>query len=309
MLQGDVAALGNAELTLMALARIPHLDGRLDAMLTRSTFVERQLELEDDLDAVIAGAEAVVNSDKLAGVLELILALGNYINGSTRRGGAYGFALSDLPRIVGTKGKGGTTLMAYVERRLRKVSPELSGFPAELAPVAAACRANVQAAESGIGKLGLELQRVEQTLAAVKGAAVPVSGDRFVSVFESWAAEAAGVVASLRTKLEQLQDNVAVLRSYMGESDSTPTEELFAIVSNFVEIFSQAVKANAALERPPKSAKPAKRGGGGGGAGGSGPRPPPVVQDGAMDLLAEMQGGAFFQKLKARRAGSQSGGQ
>lgn len=52
-----------------------------------------------DISAVIVSCEEVQQSKKFKGILEVILAIGNYINGGTHRGAAYGFKLDALIKL------------------------------------------------------------------------------------------------------------------------------------------------------------------------------------------------------------------
>ncbi len=70
---------------------------------------------EQDITAVIEASEEVQTSKKFKGVMEIVLALGNYINGGTYRGGAYGFKLDILTKLQDTKSSDNkTTLLHYL---------------------------------------------------------------------------------------------------------------------------------------------------------------------------------------------------
>jgi hypothetical protein len=52
-----------------------------------------------DVDAVLAACDEVKKSTKFKKVLEVVLALGNYLNGGSFRGAAYGFKLDALNKL------------------------------------------------------------------------------------------------------------------------------------------------------------------------------------------------------------------
>jgi hypothetical protein len=52
-----------------------------------------------EIDAVLAGCNEVKQSPKFKKVLEVVLALGNYLNGGSFRGAAYGFKLDALNKL------------------------------------------------------------------------------------------------------------------------------------------------------------------------------------------------------------------
>lgn len=84
-------------------------------------------DLTLDVRTVITAAEEVLNAQKLPKVFEVMLALGkwqssargrplmrlpgNYLNGGTKRGQAYGFTLSAIDKICCTKANNGMMLV------------------------------------------------------------------------------------------------------------------------------------------------------------------------------------------------------
>ena len=61
----------------------------------------------------------VARSEKLARLLEHVLALGNRLNGGTPRGGARGFALEALPKLGAVRGAKGESLLHFLADHLR----------------------------------------------------------------------------------------------------------------------------------------------------------------------------------------------
>ena len=82
-------------------------------------------------------------SARLLLLLQLTLAIGNYLNGGTQKGGAYGFKLSSLSRLADTKSVDGKSsllnhLMKLADAREAMREPRGSGVlvsPARLAPL------------------------------------------------------------------------------------------------------------------------------------------------------------------------------
>ena len=75
-------------------------------------------------------------SAALTQILSRVLALGNYLNGTSARGGAYGFKLGDLSKLVQVKSSDSrTTLLHYLARLLADGSdgkPGIAELKAEL---------------------------------------------------------------------------------------------------------------------------------------------------------------------------------
>jgi len=71
----------------------------------------------------------------------MVLALGNYLNGQSNRGGCYGVRLNSLPKMVEVKAANGKmNLMHYLMDLLEKKHKELLTLIEELTPVHDAAR-------------------------------------------------------------------------------------------------------------------------------------------------------------------------
>ncbi|CAK4617136.1 hypothetical protein AeMF1_012017 [Aphanomyces euteiches] len=101
--EGDVALLGETEKFFLAISDVPRLAERLKAMESSCMFSQRYDDVKTKLKLLDQAYLDLKNSDKLISVLEVILAVGNYLNGGTPRGGAYGFKLDILPKLVQVK--------------------------------------------------------------------------------------------------------------------------------------------------------------------------------------------------------------
>lgn len=58
--------------------------------------------------------------------------MGNYNNGIGRNGGAFGFKLASLNRIVDTKAASGGTYLHFLQRTIQEAEPDLEGFVDEI---------------------------------------------------------------------------------------------------------------------------------------------------------------------------------
>ena len=66
-------------------------------------------------------------------LLSLTLALGNYLNGTSRQGGAYGFKLSALAELQSCKSQDGQmTLLHYIAKTTAAVGPDGGPLVAQL---------------------------------------------------------------------------------------------------------------------------------------------------------------------------------
>jgi hypothetical protein len=131
--EGDTAdarsKLGKAEQFFLAVWPIPRLKERLQAIFFRSKFPLKILEIKKDIRLIHQTSKEIRRSNKVFSLLELILTLGNFLNGGTFRGGAFGFKLEALLKLADIKAvKSKTTFMHYLAKLLADTHSHLSNF-------------------------------------------------------------------------------------------------------------------------------------------------------------------------------------
>ncbi|EDO29773.1 predicted protein, partial [Nematostella vectensis] len=94
----DVPNLLHEDRFMLKLCEIPDLDKRLDLLLVIMEFPCQYDDLAPAVKGLLEACHELYCSKKFPVVLEYILAIGNYINGGTNRGGAYGLRLTSLPK-------------------------------------------------------------------------------------------------------------------------------------------------------------------------------------------------------------------
>lgn len=96
-------------------SRINHYEQRLRSLHYKKRFQLTVNEVMPRLTNVMEASREVARSRRLRKLLEIALALGNYMNRGAR-GNASGFRLASLNRLVDTKSSAskGTTLLHYL---------------------------------------------------------------------------------------------------------------------------------------------------------------------------------------------------
>lgn len=96
-------------------SRIAHYEQRLRSLVYKKKFVTWTSEVEGRTKVVMEASREVARSRRLKKLLEIVLALGNYMNKGAR-GNAWGFRLSSLNRLADTKSSSvrGTTLLHFI---------------------------------------------------------------------------------------------------------------------------------------------------------------------------------------------------
>ena len=85
------------------MSEIPDIERRLDLWLFKESFDEVFASVCDKLKIVQRAADVLQQSTAFKQILRVILAHGNYLNGGTKKGNAYGFKMSSLRQLESIK--------------------------------------------------------------------------------------------------------------------------------------------------------------------------------------------------------------
>lgn len=99
MYSGDVSELGNPEQFYKELFEVPSYADRIKAMIFSSHKEDSYYELEQKLQGLMDGFSSIRNNYRFHHILEVALTVGNYLNGTSLRGGAWGFKLESIERL------------------------------------------------------------------------------------------------------------------------------------------------------------------------------------------------------------------
>uniref|UniRef100_A0AAX7SZF2 Formin-like 2b n=1 Tax=Astatotilapia calliptera TaxID=8154 RepID=A0AAX7SZF2_ASTCA len=152
-------ALSDEDRFMMQFSRLERLSQRMTIMTFMGNFNDNIQMLTPQLHAMIAASVSIKSSQKLKKILEIILALGNYMN-SSKRGAVYGFKLQSLDLLLETKSTDRTqTLLHYISNVVREKYPAVSLFYNELHYVDKAAAVSLENVLSDVKELqrGMEL--------------------------------------------------------------------------------------------------------------------------------------------------------
>nr|XP_022310117.1 formin-like protein CG32138 isoform X3 [Crassostrea virginica] len=124
--------LSDEDRFMLQLSKIERLSQKLHIMSFIGNFNENVHHLSPQVNAIIAASMSLRSSTKVRKILEIILAIGNYMN-SSKRGAVYGFKLQSLDMLTDTKSKDkNITLMHFLVQTVQAKFPEIVNFDSEL---------------------------------------------------------------------------------------------------------------------------------------------------------------------------------
>ena len=132
--KGDIDKLGPSEQFLLTLARIPKVEAKVQGFIFKQEFNTRKNDLKTKVTVVATCAKKVTESSKFKGILEITLALGNFVNSGHHLGGAQGFTIEGVLMLSGIKSGGNKkiSLMHYLAALVASKEPHLLDFTHDL---------------------------------------------------------------------------------------------------------------------------------------------------------------------------------
>uniref|UniRef100_A0AAG5DR30 Diaphanous n=1 Tax=Anopheles atroparvus TaxID=41427 RepID=A0AAG5DR30_ANOAO len=239
--------LAGAESFAATIGDIKRLGARLQSLSFRINFPDMVQDCKPDIVAGTAACEEVKTSKKFAKVLELILLLGNYMNSGSKKDLAFGFEISFLPKLSGTKDyENKQTLLHYLAEVMEGKFPEALTFYEDLSHVDKASRVSLDIIKKTMTQMKNSLKNLESDLNNNK---VPQSeDDRFLDVMGQFAVECRGQVEVLGRMLTQMESLFNSLSEYYCFDPAKYTmEEFFSDIKTFKDAFVQAHADNLRL--------------------------------------------------------------
>ncbi|XP_071418349.1 formin-like protein 2 isoform X2 [Pithys albifrons albifrons] len=227
--------LSDEDRFMLHFSKIERLMQKMTIMAFIGNFAESIQMLTPQLHAIIAASVSIKSSQKLKKILEIILALGNYMN-SSKRGAVYGFKLQSLDLLLETKSTDRKqTLLHYISNVVKEKYQHVSLFYNELHYVEKAAAVSLENVLLDVKELqrGLELTKREYSMH---------DHNTLLKDF----------IHSNEGKLKKLQDDAKIAQDafddavkYFGENPkTTPPSVFFPVFVRFVKAYKQAEEEN-----------------------------------------------------------------
>ncbi|CAO4368310.1 unnamed protein product [Caenorhabditis nigoni] len=232
-----------------ALCEIERLEHKLSVMRIMSEFDESAALLEPQLTHVTAASKCAREAETFHGVLEVILAFGNYMN-SGKRGGAYGFKLSSLDSLAILKSQTdkSLTLLHMIVAEIETHLSHLKTFADQLKFVDKATHVQWDSISSDMKDLeqGFKMAEKEQSL---KGPDCPETLQEFLK--------------TRKQKMTDLEQSFQLAKSsfkdcceFYGENEkTTPPNVFFQKLAHFVANYNKCRQENEAKAAAEKRQK------------------------------------------------------
>ncbi|KAG1121834.1 hypothetical protein G6F42_012044 [Rhizopus arrhizus] len=170
-------------------------------------------------------SNALRNAKRFKQLLQMVLVLGNYMNGNTTRGGASGIKISSINKLIDTKGNTSTTLLHFLVETVESKFPKILGFLDELKATEQAYKVNKVEVTSSFATIKKGLKQFD----------VLSSDDAFTNTMKQFQKEAKDKfdqVEKLQVESEASFEKVVLF--YGENTEKTQLNEFFSIFHVFV---------------------------------------------------------------------------
>lgn len=203
-------------------------------------------DLKPRIQNVMEASREVARSRRLRKLLEVVLALGNYMNRGAR-GNASGFRLASLNRLADTKSSSakGTTLLHYLVEVVEKKLKDVLKLEEDIPHVRQAAKVSLGEMDKDISLLRNGLVEVAREIEFNRSAGTPPPGDRFLPVMREFHAQASVRFAELEDMFQDMKTRFDRAVRLFGEDGSViQPDEFFGIFDSFLTAFMEARQDN-----------------------------------------------------------------
>lgn len=200
--------LARADSFLLKISSIVHYEQRLRVLHYKKRFPHIVEENTSRMKTVLEACRELSRSRKLRKMLEVVLALGNYMNRGGR-GNASGFRLFSLIRLQDTKSnQRNQNLMNYLAHQVETYWSELLDLENDLGGVRGAAKVSLTELEKDMAYLRQGLEHVNKEVEFQRGLQKMETGDRFLPSVREFLSTAV-------LKIQELEDLFVNVKSHV----------------------------------------------------------------------------------------------
>eukprot|EP01117_Protostelium_nocturnum_P009033 TRINITY_DN3242_c0_g1_i3.p1 TRINITY_DN3242_c0_g1~~TRINITY_DN3242_c0_g1_i3.p1 ORF type:complete len:1020 (-),score=448.76 TRINITY_DN3242_c0_g1_i3:7-3015(-) len=235
------ATLGKVEKLFLTIQDIPRLKERLQCMSIKQHATMKILEMKEEIVVLEEAVHDLLACSNASGVIQIVLRIGNFVNGGTFRGAASAFKLDALPKLADLRSARipGMTLLSYLYNFIDTKHPELKKFTTEISSCSKASKLSLPTLRSDLTVTKEELAFMEREVEMAKQGE-KIQGDRFLEVFEPFSRTMRSDLEEVLKMFEETMKRYESLVARYGEEKGTLPEDFFGIWVSFIRSFEKA---------------------------------------------------------------------
>ena len=234
--QGDpLKDLAICDQFILIISSIIGYKERIKSILFKYNYVDDYLIIIKEIKRVFKVFKFIKEDKNLQRLLEVMLALGNYMNGGSFRGGAFGYTLASLVKFADTKSNG-YTFIDYVVKFIYEKLKEKKIFDI-LKYLRKFDKLQYQSIVEGVKQMEnrwKDVQSLKEIIVEKKEDLL--EEDKSESFLSSFYNDAEGKIKEIKEKLDKIDNDYLDIAKYFGE-----TAEKFTLIQ-FIDTFRKFSK-------------------------------------------------------------------
>ncbi|KAG0914538.1 hypothetical protein G6F33_004165 [Rhizopus arrhizus] len=248
----DLQCLSKSDAFCAEIMTIDRFKERLTHMLFVTTFHDRVTQLGKNMTNVMDASNNLKESEAFKELLNIILMVGNFLNGTNFQGGAFGIRIGSINKLVDTRAStNNTTLLHFLCTTVEENFPEISkNLVKDLELCGEACRVTIQDLIKDYNELRVGLQSLIHELECNYGPDYEAEeGDNFAAAMYKFRDRAIEKFDQLEVRYTSMDIAYKDVVSYFGEDPSNmKPDEFFGIFQTFLSSWTRA-KADIEMQK------------------------------------------------------------
>lgn len=238
--QGEPSQLGRVEQFFHQLVTIPRLKSRVEVLHSRWTMGDKLADTVHNVETITMASRELVSNQNLGKILEILLAVGNFMNFGPMKPTTTGFRIEFLTKLRDVRTNDNkSTLLHYIANFLAQRHPELLEFSKEISHVEPASKISQKLISGEMISLKTALEQIKSELKAVDGK------DGLFEVMGPFHEEMKNKLDTLSTEITVMNEWLKKTVEWFGEDSNVPVEEILQTISTFAINLDVAVRDNA----------------------------------------------------------------
>lgn len=238
----DTVQLSEAEEFVASIGHIQDLESRLRAILFKKNFADLVMDLEPNMALATLACDEIKSSAKFAKLLEIILSIGNYMNGSIGTSiPAFGFDISFVANICDIKDSNNKrTLLHFLIDEIKQKQPHLLRICDDMPHLKKVGNVHSEKIQGDLLEITKSLEEVKFLLGKIEDR--KSCNDKFVEKMKEFDMRCETKLEKLIKMEKQMTNSYNAVADYFSfDSNQYQMEELFSDLRKFMCSFSNAI--------------------------------------------------------------------
>ncbi|KAF9956965.1 hypothetical protein BGZ70_009694 [Mortierella alpina] len=236
--------LGRPEAFFVEMLKVDRYQQRLEGLKFKVTFQSLLDGVNESMASITAASKGLKNAKHFKQLLNLILMLGNYMNGGSHNGGAFGFKIASINKLVDTKASNAPnmTLLHFLSNITESTLPEVLDYQKEIGACGDACRVSLPDLQADFNLIKTKIRETKQELTThyANGRKI-CPEDRFYEVMQPFIESAEKAFAKAETAMLDMESLYKDCVKFYGEDSAVmKPDEFFGIFKTFMSSFEKA---------------------------------------------------------------------